>query len=204
MKKYKCPDRIIVSIMWGLLLMFVAFVNIFYFSIIIPQFDKFWARDPICMTIFSIGLAVLVVVTFLKTLPQHASSLTFLEDGVIWKCPFYKKVKMNYSECVYVGVENSYDSLKGNYRSILKNHGRGDEFHYIYLSSQPFPNKYKNKAAAAKCNKEFIKFAYSDDLCKTLIEFLPASRVGSLISFYNRMQAVDREKSAKKRKSKKK
>ena len=106
--------------------------------------------------------------------------------------------------CKYVMVENSYSQFKGFQKELLLNHGRGDEFQYIYVSLYPLPQKYKGKAATIRSCQGQITFAYSDELCQHLIKILPENKSGLLISFYNRMQAVDKEKNIKKQKRKRK
>ena len=149
------------------------------------------------MSIFSMLLYVLYF------LPKTFSLITLSSKKVIWRCPFYRTVKMSIADCKYVTVEDMADHNRA--MPVI----RGDEIAYIYLSNKPFPDKYKHKADIVRRKKGTITFAYSDELCQELISILPEDKTKHLVSFYNRMQAADREnklkqQNKKKRKSKKK
>ena len=205
MKKYKCPNRLTYGIMWGFILICIVCIMIYNTTMLILHFDEVVLEPSIMIAFIVVNLILLSgLVFFPKSLQQYASTLTILENGIIWKCPLHKKIKLQFSECIYVGVEDSYANLKGAYSGILKQHGRGDEFCFIYLSSKPYPLKYKHKASSALCNKDFIKFAYSDVLCKKLIESLPHNKTGYLVSFYNSLQLADQKKAKEKKDKKRK
>ena len=136
-------------------------------------------------------------------LPKTFSLITLSSKKVIWRCPFYRTVKMSIADCKYVTVEDMADHNRA--MPVI----RGDEIAYIYLSNKPFPDKYKHKADIVRRKKGTITFAYSDKLCQELISILPEDKTKYLVSFYNRMQAADRanklkQQNKKKRKSKKK
>ena len=131
------------------------------------------------------------------------SYLTVNSSKITWRCIFSCTVCIKADECAYVGIADFAEHNRG--LPII----RGDEISYIYLSTEPLPEKYRHKIDTAKCKKGFIKFAYSDKLCQELISILPKDKTNYLISFYNRMQAADRanklkQQNKKKRKSKKK
>ena len=204
MKKYKCPNRKTYGIIWAGIIIFITCLATAFFALLPFWLENAASTELVGYSFFMVGLALLGYIGFFRSLPQYATVLTISGDHIIWRCPFYKTIELDSTMCKYVMVENSYSQLKGFQKELLLNHGRGDEFQYIYASLYPFPQKYKGKAAAIRSRQGQITFAYSDELCQHLIEILPENKSGLLISFYNRMQAVDKEKNAKKRKSKKK
>ena len=135
-------------------------------------------------------------------LPKCFSLLTVSPTEIVWRCPLYRSVKMTIEQCEYIGIEDMADN------NIAMPVIRGDEIAYIYLSSSPFPEKYKHKADSVRRKKGIITFAYSDKLCQALIAVIPENKTGYLVSFYNRMQVSDRmnklNSKNKKRTSKKK
>ena len=142
----------------------------------------------IAMSIYTILIYVLFI------LPKAFSLLTVTSEKLVWRCPFYRTVKMRIDDCKYVTIEDMAHHNRA--MPII----RGDEIAYIYLSNQPFPDKYKHKADVVRRKKGTIIFAYSDKLCQKLISILPENKTKYLISFYNRMQANDRVMKRKKRK----
>jgi len=172
---------------WGLFLLLNAF-TISHFALVV---------FTIVLSIF----AILMYVLF--WLPKTFSLLTVSSKKLVWRCPFYRTVKMSIADCEYVTVEDMADHNRA--MPII----RGDEIAYIYLSNKPFPDKYKHKADIVRRKKGTITFAYSDKLCQELISILPEDKTKYLVSFYNRMQAADRanklkQQNKKIRKSKKK
>ena len=138
--------------------------------------------------------SMLLYVLFL--LPKSFSLLSVSSEKIIWRCPFYRTVKMSITDCEYVTVEDM--AYHNRAMPVI----RGDEIAYIYLSNQPFPNKYKHKADSVRRKKGTITFAYSDKLCQELISILPEDKTKYLISFYNRMQVADRVNKRKQQKKK--
>ena len=163
-------------------------------AVMIMHYDEkgltiiFLGMFVVAMSIYTILIYVLFI------LPKAFSLLTVTPEKLVWRCPFYRTVKMRIDDCKYVTIE------------VMAHHNRampvirGDEIAYIYLSNQPFPDKYKHKADVVRRKKGTIIFAYSDKLCQKLISILPENKTKYLISFYNRMQANDRVMKRKKRK----
>ena len=92
-------------------------------------------------------------------------TLTVKEDKVIWRCLLFIPVKMRLEDCRYVGLADFSDHNRGPLA--------GAGITYIYLSNKPLSSKYQHKIDSIRCKKGFIKFAYSDELCKHLSKVLP-------------------------------
>ena len=154
--------------------------------------------------IFCVAISIFGMLHYvLNILPKTFSLISISSEKIIWRCPFYRTVKMTISDCQYVSIEDMADHNRA--MPVI----RGDEIAYIYISNYPFPDKYKHKADIVRRKKGTITFAYSDELCQELISILPEDKTKHLISFYNRMQSADRvnklkQQNKKKRKSKKK
>ncbi len=160
--------------------------------------------DGLLAGIFCVVMSILGMLLYvLFLLPKSFSLLSVSSEKIIWRCPFYRSVKVKIEDCEYVSIEDMADHNRA--MPVI----RGDEIAYIYLSNKPFPDKYKHKADIVRRKKGTITFAYSDELCQELISILPEDKTKHLVSFYNRMQATDRvnklkQQNKKKRKSKKK
>lgn len=160
--------------------------------------------DGLLAGIFCVVISILGMLHYvLNMLPKTFSLISISSQKIVWRCPFYRTVKMSIADCEYVSVEDMADHNRA--MPVI----RGDEIAYIYLSNKPFPDKYKYKADIVRRKKGTITFAYSDALCQELISILPEDKTKHLVSFYNRMQAADRvnklkQQNKKKRKSKKK
>ena len=158
----------------------------------------------ILVAIFCVAMSIFSMLFYvLYLLPKTFSLVTLSSKKIIWRCPFYRTVKLKVEDCEYVTIEDMADHNRA--MPVI----RGDEIAYIYLSNKPFPDKYKHKADIVRRKKGTITFAYSDELCQELISILPEDKTKYLVSFYNRMQAADRanklkQQNKKKRKSKKK
>ena len=158
------------------------------------EFDlMYMALFIFCEVIFAFGILYYV----LFWLPKTFSLLTVSSEKIVWRCPFYKTIKLNIEDCKYVSVEDMADHNRA--MPVI----RGDEIAYIYLSDKPFPNKYKHKADVVRRKKGTITFAYSDKLCQALIEALPEDKTKYLVSFYGRMQVSDTVNRLKQQKKKK-
>lgn len=196
--------RWLAAIFFGLIF-FVGSGSLCIFTIILAvmQFQEATLSN-VFLLIFGEAMfiySMLLYVLFL--LPKSFSLLSVSSEKIIWRCPFYRSVKVKIEDCEYVSIEDMAYHNRGI--PVI----RGDEIAYIYLSNKPFPDKYKHKADIVRRKKGTITFAYSDELCQKLIDILPEDKTKCLVSFYNRMQAADRvnklkQQNKKKRKSKKK
>ena len=109
------------------------------------------------------------------------ATLHFSDDSVCWRAPLRRKCVISLLDCKFAGVENE-DSHNGR------------PYPYIYISPAPYPIAYKNKINKLKCSNNFIKFWYSDELCKYLEEHLPKGCAGSLTAYriYRKHKPVDK------------
>ena len=154
--------------------------------------------DGLLAGIFCVVMSILGMLLYvLFLLPKSFSLLSVSSEKIIWRCPFYRSVKVKIEDCEYVSIEDMADH---NRAMPVR---RGDEIAYIYLSNKPFPDKYKHKADIVRRKKGTITFAYSDELCQELISILPEDKTKHLVSFYNRMQAADRVNKLKQQNNKK-
>ncbi len=154
----------------------------------------FFSMDPLGSILgFGIGAWGLIWSCFVL-LPRMAAQLYIIDDRIfILKAPFKKTIKMSIDDCEYIGVEDS-KRLGPNspYSKFIAEHDRGDMYSYIYLSTDPYPDKYAHKAEIAPCKDGFIKIKYNDKLCLALLEILPPNKSGGLRSFYIQMQLHDK------------
>ena len=191
--------RWLAAIFFGLIF-FVGSGSLCIFTIILAvmQFQEATLSN-VFLLIFGEAMfiySMLLYVLFL--LPKSFSLLSVSSEKIIWRCPFYRSVKVKIEDCEYVSIEDMACHNRGI--PVI----RGDEIAYIYLSNKPFPDKYKHKADIIRRKKGTITFAYSDKLCQELISVLPEDKTKNLVSFYNRMQASDRINKLNQKKKKRK
>ena len=193
--------RWLAAILGGIFFFLGGIAEIILFTILAMKYYNGASFQGTISFIICFILAITSVSFYLIfILPKCFSVLTISTDKIIWRCPFYRSVKMKIEECQYVGVEDM--AAHNRVMPVI----RGDETAYIYLSSSPFPEKYKHKADSVRRKKGLITFAYSDRLCEELVHILPKEKTSYLVSFYNRMQLADKaiELAQKKKKFKKK
>ena len=164
--------------------------------------------DPVSIGMFIVACLSLLIMTIVGAwvwtyklwFPRAFGRLLVYENKVVYKCLFCKTRVLKLEECEYIGIED-YSGLNPGLPSV-----RGDEIAFIYISKNPYPQKYAGKITLLKNTNDFIKFSYTDALAKALIDILPAEKDNLLRSFYAKMQAADRELNANKKskKSKKK
>ena len=179
---------LIIEILIMLLLSMVVFFAIFVLNIAIKDpsqdytaliiFELIWAGlgIPFCLLLFNSP----------RVLDRAFGRLLVYEDRIVYKCPFRITRKMAVENCKYVGVED-YKALNSGIPMV-----RGDEVSFIYVSNIPYPKNYKNKISLLKNKSGFIKFSYSDELARSLLQILPPQRVYFLNAFYNQIQARER------------
>ena len=186
---------------FGGLIFFIGGACILVVSILALVFyHNEYTNGTILVGIFCIAMSMFSMLFYmLYLLPKTFSllSISYKNKEIIWLCPFYRTVKISIADCEYVSVEDMADHNRA--MPII----RGDEIAYIYISSKPFPDKYKHKADIVRRKKGTITFAYSDALCQELMSLLPEDKTKCLVSFYNRMQAADRANKVKQQNKKK-
>lgn len=85
------------------------------------------------------------------------ATLTFTNREIIWKCPFRKTKVMDLEICVEIGA-------------YLENADNGILAPQIYFSDHPYPQRNMNKYGVMKSSQHLIKFWYSEELCRFLLE----------------------------------
>jgi len=182
-----------------------AWIPLIYFFVVFKT-DGAFDSPQFAFSFFAPGTLIIAMWFFLFNLPiildRAFGRLLVYEDKVVLKCLFRTTKKLTLEECKYVGVEN-YNDLKRALPVV-----RGDEASFIYLSTKPFPEKYRGKISTLKSHKGFIKFSYSDKLALALIDILPEDKSARLKGFYKQMQISDlvikQKKNKKNKKNKKK
>ena len=197
-RKYKCIERKTYGTML-LLMLILTILPLTFLAFHIRYLETFLMFCVLVSMSLILESAILIVAS-----PHVFATLTISKNQIIWQSPFYKSVRLQFDECIYVGVGDSSHNLR---RAIYANAylnacGRGDTFCYIYISPVPPPKKCFHKINSLHSKKRLIIFPYDDKVCQGLIEALPPLRTGQLVSFYNALQARDLE--LKKRKEKKK
>jgi len=140
--------------------------------------------------IFAYFVVIGLLVSFIGIQRTHlgerfASKITFFEDRVVWRCFGYIPVIMKYDEMEHVGIE-TFDDLDRGMVDI-----RGDGTAYIYMSVEPYPEKYKRKIIQLRTKKGFIKFKYTDGVAEALMDRLPVEKVEQVRGFYFKMKYLD-------------
>lgn len=152
---------------------YLRYASVFIF-VIVPAYTT-WAcvTDPtggIGYGMFFVMLLVggcLIMNVFWE---KMFASLEVGNGAVTWRCPFRKKQVISLCECVYSGVE-------------LEESHNGLPYPFLYVARKPYPTEYRNRINKVKTKDGFIKFWYSEDLCKCLERKLPKGTAGSLTAY---------------------
>ena len=177
------PIGIMAILLWGggiLTFSGIAVAAIIFYAIGEGNLPELISRE-----VFFLPLCFLSVYSGRKLNFRTLTRLTIRGSQIIWRCPLYKARTISAEEIAYAEIVDMND----HYRLPLL---RGDETSFIWLSSQPFPQKYVHKADCVKCKSKYIIFPYSDKVALAISEILPQEKTGRILSFYHRMQLNDR------------
>lgn len=169
MKYY--PPKIIRNYIRYLGLVLFIFIPLFLFVHIPRSFDSY-EKDEILFTLFLfvllIGSLSLFYVAFLNKLFSHL----FIQNEVVtWKCPFYKSISISLSDCDEIGLEYEDAYIKNVYA-------------YIYFASNPYSPETSKYYGKVICKNGLIKFRYTNELAKYLMENYPNKTSFQLCKYY--------------------
>ena len=192
------PIMLLIEVLFGFgILSLAIFMGILPFFMI--SVEEAFSKLLIYL-ILMFGVAVYWFLGFIMSpfiFDRAFGRLLVYEDRVVYKCFLRKSITIKIEEVAYAGVDDFHRLREG----ILKI--RGDEYSFIYLSKNPYPDEYIGKIILLKNKKGFIKFSYSDKLAQALIDILPAEKDNLIRAFYGKMKSQDMLNKHKKRKNKK-
>lgn len=142
-------------------------------------FDQGPVKEAVLMIAILAGAMILGGVILHKHYwAKCFSTLIVTEKEIIWKCPFRKKLSLDWDECKYIGVqlEESYNGLP---------------YPFIFFSNKPYPSDFYGKIDQLSCKRGFIKFWYSEELCDYLVTTLPGHKAGSLLHYRIKSRKTD-------------
>ena len=139
---------------------------------------------PVIITAFLAALNVPYTYTVL--LPR-TDWICVSKDNVLWRGIARKGRQLRFDQCTFIGIETFN---KEGHRTII----RGDENAMIYFTTEPYPEEFRGRINHVHCSDTFIKFRYTDELARTLLEVLPEDKKPAIQAFYNQMQNRDYER----------
>ena len=139
---------------------------------------------------YSIGLVLLfancIWLHYFSSFGERSlSKLIFYEERIVWRCFGFVPVKLKYKDIKYVGIATNDDSVSQNSIDF-----RGDGTAYIYMSIEPYPEKYRRKVTKLRTKKGFIKFKYTDGVAEALMDRLPSQKVEKVSGFYYHVKHI--------------
>ena len=81
------------------------------------------------------------------------------DDGLLFRAPFRKMVKMKYSDIKYMGIDYGLLSLTKQF--------------WIYFGSEPLPMKYYHRITKMKMNRKIMRIQYNQDVFDALVAQMP-------------------------------
>lgn len=93
--------------------------------------------------------------------------LILTESEIIWKCPLKRNRKISVNQCAEIGA---YVEFKD----------KGIPSEQIYFSDHPEAQNNMRKNGSLKASGHLIKFEFSHELCKYVLQTYPDSITGSL------------------------
>ncbi len=180
------PIMLLIEIFFGFgMLALAIFMGILPFFMM-PAEEVF--SELLIYLIVMLGIAVGFFFWFVMSpfiFDRAFGRLIVYEDKVVYKCFLRKSITMKIEDIAYAGVDDFHRLREG----ILK--FRGDEYSFIYLSKDPYPDEYRGKIILMKNKKGFIRFSYTDKLAEALIDILPAEKDNLIRAFYGKMKTQD-------------
>jgi len=129
---------------------------IFYFICSLP--GQPLVAKIFCALLF-VGCAVLFWIIAWK---KSYGTLTISDDGVLWKCPFYKSKFIPKCQVRQIGIE--YENKNAFYARPI-----------IYFSTFDYPEHMRNKITKLSRTEGFIQYMYDDPIGDYAIKCFPAS-----------------------------
>ncbi len=123
--------------------------------------------------IFNIISLFIFIMYFVCLHEKCFAKITINNLYISWKCPLKKTVVMEVGACRFVGVE-----LEDSFNKI--------DYPFVYFSTFPYPRDYVHKINKMQNTASFIKFWYTDEIAKYLIENLPKEKTGGLQYYRNK------------------
>lgn len=95
------------------------------------------------------------------------------ECRIIWKCPFRKSRMIMLTDCKEIGGDT-------------ENRESGMPFEIIYFSTKHYPQQHRDKKGIIKNSDQYIKFWYSEELYRYLIDHYPSEYTGRLVFYHQK------------------
>ena len=137
--------------------------------------------------LFSPAFAFCGVYLYKNMIGDRLDFLAVSSQCVRWIAFFKRSKKLCFDQCTFIGIETFN---KEGHRAII----RGDENAMIYFTTEPYPEEFRGRINHVHCSDTFIKFRYTDELARTLLEVLPEEKKPAIQAFYNQMQNRDYER----------
>ena len=122
--------------------------------------------------LFNIMSLIVVFVYFVHLHEKCFAKIVINNSLILWKCVFRKSITMNIETCRFIGVESEDSFNKIDYP-------------FVYFSVLPYPREYVHKINKMQNTTSFIKFWYTDEIAKYIIDSLPKEKTGRL-QYYRR------------------
>ncbi len=109
------------------------------------------------------------------------SSLRITAEEIRWQCPLRKVHRLSVSRCRYVSVQ-----MKDSYNGL--------DYSFIVFSVHPYPADMVRKVNQVRVTDDTVKFWYSEDLAKYVIESFPREKTGGLQYYYQQQRKQRRKR----------
>ena len=117
--------------------------------------------------LFNIMSLIVIFVYFVHLHEKCFAKITISDSFILWKCIFRRTIKMSIKSCRFISVE-----LEDSFNKI--------DYPFIYFSSFPYPREYAHRINKMQNTTNFIKFWYTDEIARYLIDNLPKEKTGGL------------------------
>ena len=136
---------------------------------------------------FSPIMVLSAIYVYRELVGDRLDCIAVTNEYVEWLCLLKHRQKLYFTDCLMISVE-TFD--KEGHQAII----RGDENAMIYFTTEPYPEEFRGRINHVHCSDTFIKFRYTDELARTLLEVLPEEKKPAIQAFYNQMQNRDYER----------
>lgn len=149
---------------------------------IVALYSSTTDEAAILVSLLCFACAVMMVVILRKVWPQFYTWAHFGNDCVTIKTLFSKSIVIKYADIRSAGIAFYCHGIWGS--------GAGPKVYFIFLSLDPFEEKYRSKITEWLPSHRRIKFGYSKKLSLFLLDVLPTRSASSLrrdLSLYKKL-----------------
>ena len=126
------------------------------------------------------------IIFYVALLEKCFAWISINEKGIIFHCPFRKRITISHDHCRYIGL-------------VYETSPMPHEYPYIYFSSDAMPEEAKEGKVKIKSKENLIYLRYTDELASYVISEYSMKTTYSLCAYYRKNKRESPRKSHKRK-----